>query len=200
MAWDTEETRRRLKQAASAEFAEHGLHGTTMERIARRAGINKERLYNYYGTKERLFATVLSDELAKIAAAVPLSLMREEDVGEYAGRVFDYHADNPRLTRLLLWEGLAYGDEQVPGEAARATYYQGKAQAMAGAQREGLAAGQPEPGDLVFFLIAIAAWWHAVPQMARMLTGHQGHDARERARRRAAVVRAARQLALPPQP
>jgi len=55
MAWDTEGTRRRLKEAATAEFAEHGPDGTTMARIAERAGINKERLYKYFGDKQALF-------------------------------------------------------------------------------------------------------------------------------------------------
>lgn len=194
MAWDTQETRRRLKLAAAAEFAQHGPDGTTMERIARRAGINKERLYNYFGTKQRLFATVLSDELAKVAAAVPVTSLREEDIGEYAGRVFDYHADNPRLTRLLLWEGLAYGDGEVPDEAERSAHYRAKTAAMAAAQADGLVVGQPVAGDLMFFIIALAAWWHAAPQMARMLTGASGRDRGEHERRRAAVVQAARRL------
>jgi len=38
MAWDTEGTRRRLKEAATAEFAERGPDGTTMASIAERAG------------------------------------------------------------------------------------------------------------------------------------------------------------------
>ncbi|MFY9806029.1 MAG: helix-turn-helix domain-containing protein, partial [Pseudonocardiaceae bacterium] len=42
-------TQQRLQQAATIEFAAYGLAGTTMERIATRAGINKERLYNYFG-------------------------------------------------------------------------------------------------------------------------------------------------------
>ena len=62
MAWDTEGTRRRLKEAAAAEFAEHGPDGTTMARIAGRAGINKERLYKYFGDKQALFETVLTAE------------------------------------------------------------------------------------------------------------------------------------------
>src|SRR2546430_871148 len=70
MAWDTEGTRRRLKEAATAEFAEHGPDGTTMARIAERAGINKERLYKYFGDKQALFETVLTDELDKLAVSV----------------------------------------------------------------------------------------------------------------------------------
>jgi len=50
--------RRQVIDAAIAEFAAHGLHGTTMTRIAERAGINKERLYNYFGDKGGLLAAV----------------------------------------------------------------------------------------------------------------------------------------------
>lgn len=196
MAWNTAETRQRLKQAATAEFAARGLDGTTMDRIAARAGINKERLYNYFGNKEQLFATVLCDELAKIAAAVPLESIRAEDVGEFAGQVFDYHAGNPQLARLLHWEGLAFEGE-VPDEAGRAEYYQRKVEAFASAQQDGVLVGQPDAAYLVFFIIALAAWWFAVPQVARMLTGADGDSAAECARRRAAVVQAARRLALP---
>jgi AcrR family transcriptional regulator len=195
VAWNTEETRRRLKEAATEEFAAHGLHGTTMDRIARRAGINKERLYNYFGDKERLFATVVSDELARIAAAVPLSSVRDLDVGEFAGQVFDYHAAHPQLARLLHWEGLAYGDT-VPDEDERAVYYQQKVDAFAAAQRDGLLVDDPDAAHLVFLVIALAAWWFAVPQVVRMLTGGRGDTPAERADQRRSVVLAARSLAL----
>jgi AcrR family transcriptional regulator len=195
MAWDTDETRRRLKQAATEEFAEHGMHGTTMDRIAARAGLNKERLYNYFGPKQELFATVLSDQLAEVAAAVPLQSLRERDVGDFAGRVFDYHAANPRLTRLMLWEGLAVGNEDVADEPARAAYYQQKVRAVASAQRDGLLVDQPEAAYLMVMILGVAAWWFAVPQVARMLTGSRSDDVDEHARRRAAVVRAARRMA-----
>jgi AcrR family transcriptional regulator len=116
MAWDTEGTRRRLKEAATAEFAEHGPDGTTMARIAERAGINKERLYKYFGDKQALFETVLTDELDKLAASVaPVPAF--EDIGEFAGRTFDYHTAHPQLVRLMLWEGLA-GD-RIADEANR---------------------------------------------------------------------------------
>jgi AcrR family transcriptional regulator len=194
VAWNTEETRRRLKDAATEEFAAFGPHGTTVDRIAERAGINKERLYNYFGNKESLFATVLADELAKIAAVVPLTSLGTQDVGELAGQIFDYHAAHPHLARLLHWEGLAF-DGEVPGESGRAEYYQRKVEVFASAQRNGVLTDQLDAAHLVFFVIALAAWWFAVPQIARMLTGADGGAEAERAKRRAAVVQAARCLA-----
>jgi AcrR family transcriptional regulator len=195
MAWDTEGTRRRLKEAATVEFAEHGPDGTTMARIAERAGINKERLYKYFGDKQALFETVLSDELEQLAASVTPPAGGLEDIGEFAGRTFDYYAAHPQLARLLLWEGLAGGP--VADEANRTAHYRRKAQAYADAQRDGILDDDLDPARLVFLIIGLAAWWFSVPQLARMLTGADDHDPAEQARRRAFVVRAAQRLALP---
>lgn len=170
------------------EFAAHGLAGTRVERIAARAGVNKERLYNYFGDKEQLFTTVLSDELAKIAAATPFDSLR--DVGEYAGRCFDYHVAHPHLVRLLQWEALEYGDAAVPDEDGRVAHYRRKVEAFRAAQADGLLAPSPVAADLMFMIVALAAWWAAVPQLARMVTGPV-----DVARRRAAVVEAAHRMA-----
>src|SRR6201986_2819821 len=134
MAWDPEGTRRRLKGAAAAEFAEPGPDGTTMARIAERAGINKERLYKYFGDKQALFETVLTDEPDKRAASVAAVPFGCEEIGECAGRTFDSQAAHPQLVRLLLWEGLCGG---VANEANRTAHYKKKAQAYAAGQRGG---------------------------------------------------------------
>ena len=193
MAWDTEGTRRRLKEAATAEFAERGLAGTTMTRIAARAGINKERLYSYYGDKDALWVVVLTDELERLASAVELSGVGLDDIGEFAGATFDYHAAHPELGRLLQWEGLTRGP--AVDAARRSAHYRDKVARFAQAQRDGLLDPDLDPGHLVFALIALAAWWQTVPQLAQMITGAAGDDLTERERRRVFVVEAARRLA-----
>ncbi len=193
MAWDTEGTRRRLKEAAKAEFAERGFDGTTMTRIAEHAGLNKERLYNYYGDKQALWEVVLTEELDRLAAAVRLSGAGLDDIGEFAGATFDYHAAHPELGRLLQWEGLS---RTVPADAAsRSAHYREKVQQFTQAQRDGVLDPSLDPAHLVFGLIALAAWWQTVPQLAEMITGARGNDIKEHDRRRAFVVDAARRLA-----
>lgn len=194
MAWDTEGTRRRLKEAATREFAEYGPDGTTMARIAGRAGLNKERLYNYFGDKRTLFESVLADELGKLAAAVVVDDFAVRDVGEMAGRTFDYHADHPDLIRLLQWEGLG---GPTADEVNRTDHYRTKVEAIVAAQHDGDVAADLDPAYLTFVFMALGAWWFAVPQLARMLTGADPNDPRERARRRAFVVTSARLLAAP---
>lgn len=197
MAWDTERTRRRLKEAATAEFAERGPDGTTMARIAARAGINKERLYKYFGDKQALFETVLGDELRKLAEAVPPPPTGLRDIGDYAGRTFDYHAAHPELVRLLLWEALSGGP--VADEENRTATYRHKAQVYAAAQRDGVLDDDIDADHLACLVIALNTWWFSAPQLAHMLTGAYD-DPAEHARRRATVVRAAERLARPRRP
>ena len=195
MAWDTQETRRRLQQAACEEFIAHGPDGTTMARIADRAGINKERLYNYFGNKRQLFETVLIEELEQLAVSLGRNAPGLDDIGEYTGCIFDYHAEHPQLVRLLLWEALA--DGPAVNEAARTAHYQRTVAMFAEAQRNGILNADLHPANLVFLLIGLAAWWFAVPQLSRMVTGSDGNASTERRRRRASVVSAAQHLASP---
>lgn len=53
------ETRRRLLAAADAEFAERGYAAATVARIARRAGVSVQSLYNDWGNKRSLLQAVL---------------------------------------------------------------------------------------------------------------------------------------------
>ncbi|MEV5501731.1 TetR family transcriptional regulator [Nonomuraea fuscirosea] len=197
MAWDVEGTKRRIYQAALAEFAQHGQEGTTVDRIAKRAQVNRERVYNYFGDKAKLFSAVIRGELDRIATAVPLVITCPADVGEFAGRTFDYQRAHPDLARLVLWEGLS-DTGGIPDELARTELYARKAEAVAAAQRAGLIDDAIEPAHLVFLIISLSSYWSAAPQIARMLSGGDAGDDAEAARRRAAVVEAARRIATPP--
>lgn len=186
----------KLKQAAAELFAANGPDGTTVDEIARVAGVNRERVYAYFGGKDGLFASVLGDELLAIADAVTLDAASIADIGVFAGKLFDYHAENPRLQRLLHWEALLLGAREVPDEVKRREHYQDKVDVIAQAQRDGILSDEIPPGDLLFLLIAIAAWWSAVPQIVRMTErGSRTATAATRRRRRSAV-RAAELLAL----
>jgi AcrR family transcriptional regulator len=51
-----DERRESILDAAMVEFAAKGLHGTSTEDIARRAGISQPYVFRLFGTKKRLFA------------------------------------------------------------------------------------------------------------------------------------------------
>lgn len=137
-------------------------------RIATRAGINKERIYQYFGNKEKLFGAVLESELRKIAAAVPLTADQGADLGDYAGRLFDYHREHPHFVRLLAWEGLQ-SQGPVAAEAERTEHYIEKVAALAKAQEAGTLTQDIPPGQLMHAVISLVASWFTMPQLARML-------------------------------
>ena len=60
-AEDREKVRRRLLDAAADHFAERGLAGAQVDAIAAAAGFAKGTVYNYFTSKEDLFAEVLAE-------------------------------------------------------------------------------------------------------------------------------------------
>lgn len=199
MAYDAEDTRRRIFAAAAAEFAQHGLAGARVGRIAAAARANKQAIYLYYGSKEKLFAAVLRAKLAEVRDSVSID---PDAVAESAGQLFDWYSEHPELIRLLLWEALETGD--VPGETEqeRRDGFREKIRQLADG---GVARHLPgeervrTTQDLVFTLMGLIAWNFAVPRLARLVLDEETDQA-ALARRRETVIEAARRLAAAPRP
>ncbi|GAA2241371.1 MULTISPECIES: TetR family transcriptional regulator [Kitasatospora] len=170
---DPEATKARIFAAATAEFAAHGIAGARIDRIAREAKANKQLIYAYFGDKAQLFGQVLQQALVSLAAAVPVD---PEDPDAYVDRLIEYHAAHPELLRLLLWEGLEYGQGEIPFEEQRKEHYRAKAARFETAQREGTLKPVLPPQDLVFIISALAGWSSAAPQLRRMLVGETEAD------------------------
>jgi AcrR family transcriptional regulator len=193
MAWDTAGTKRKILDAATREFAQRGPDGTTIERIAKLAGVNKERVYNYFDSKTALFARVLREQLATAAQDLPLDATNPDGIAEYAGRLYDYHREHPELARLLQWEALTF-EAEVPEEDQRREYYGHKTAALADGQAAGTISSTVAPDLLHFLLLSLAAYWAVLPQVARMITVDSADAEAEYDRQRAAVVEAAHRL------
>jgi len=179
MAWNTARTRQLLLDAAIDEFAEYGPEAARLDRIAATAGVNKERIYQYFGNKEQLFGAVLSWSLERLAEAVPLEGPLAANLPEYAGRVFDYHREHPQFIRLLYWEGLHRGGDPIAAREERAEHYAAKLAALAAAQKEGAVPSEFAPGELLYAVIALAGWWYATPPLAQMIMGDDIGSARD---------------------
>lgn len=110
MAWDTEATRRKLLEAGSRQFAEHGFAGSRMDAIGRDAGVNKERVYQYFGDKRGFYAAVLADRLDTLFENASITGTGLEAVGNFTGALFDRYVRDPDLPRLLAWESLELQD------------------------------------------------------------------------------------------
>ncbi|MET9362249.1 TetR family transcriptional regulator [Streptomyces sp. NPDC006632] len=164
MAYDSKATKERILAAAAAEFAQYGVAGARVDRIAAEAKANKRAIYEYFGDKNKLFADVLEHLMADLAQAVPPG---DEDLPAYAERLFDYHRAHPEALRLLMWEALELGDQPVPGEEARTRHYEDKIRAT----RATRAASDGEARDRLFFTLGLVGWTLAMPQLRRMILG-----------------------------
>ncbi|MGW2148633.1 TetR family transcriptional regulator [Nonomuraea bangladeshensis] len=197
MAYDAEDTKRRIFAAATAEFAEHGLAGARVDRIAAAAKANKQAIYLYYGGKEKLFAAVLRAKLEEVHVAISID---PDAVADSVGQIFDWHQQHPELIRLLLWEALETRDGGLgAGETERRVAFREKVCGLADSvaphlpEQERVRAAQ----DLLFTIMGLISWNFAVPGMCRMMLGEESDQA-ALARRREAVIAAARRLATAP--
>lgn len=169
MSRDTSETRALLLAAARDEFSDFGVSGARVDRIAAKAGVNKERIYGHFGNKEKLFEAVLVDTIDEHMTALGLP---SGDLAEYVGRVYDSHRADPQLLRLFLWEALHYGEEAFQQERRTALYHD-KVAALA---RTMGVAEDGETATTLLALIGLAAWPLAVPQLTRLIVGPTGES------------------------
>jgi AcrR family transcriptional regulator len=63
------ERRAAILEAAGAEFAHTGLHGTTTETIARRAGVSQPYLFRLFGTKKLLYLATVDRGFERVLSA-----------------------------------------------------------------------------------------------------------------------------------
>ncbi len=161
-------TRSRILVAALREFAREGFAGARVDRIARRARINKRMLYHYFGDKEGLFREVLRRKIAERAAWIATA---PEDPVERLPFWFELVCNDPEWLRLLEWEALQWEDRKVIDEEGRRESYAEAVERIRGLQQRGLLSPQFDPGQLLLSMMALTAYPVAFPQMARLATG-----------------------------
>ncbi len=79
---ESESTREKIKEAATAVFVERGYDGARMQEIADRAGANKAMIYYYFRSKDELFEAIFSETFATLF--------------EMFAKLFDVPAFNPQ--------------------------------------------------------------------------------------------------------
>lgn len=188
MAWDVEGTKQRLLDAGTREFCDHGLSGARVDRIAARAGVNKERIYQYFGKKDAFFDIVVARALASVMDEVPFIGSGPEALGDYAGRLFDRHVRDQTMARLIFWEGLERGGEPVIGDERHA-----RRDSKIATVCEMLPGCSPrDAGDLLITIMTLCDGWVLLRGMDELFSGAEGADrVTERRARIVTIVTAA---------
>ncbi|MFJ5225449.1 TetR family transcriptional regulator [Streptomyces sp. NPDC088400] len=148
----SEDTRRRLLEAATADFAAHGITGARVDRIAAAADINKARLYAYFGDKLGLFDAVFRMHADAVVDQVPFTA---DDLAQYAAGLYSAALAHPQLIRLTAWARL----EGVKPTETSTRAKEAKLQAIAQAQRDGHVRASLDPEDILVLLISMALAW-----------------------------------------
>jgi AcrR family transcriptional regulator len=109
-ARNPELTRREILDAARAEFAERGLGGARVDRIAERADANKRLIYHYFNSKDELYSAVLEDVYRQIRIGeFGLDLEYKAPADAMRGLVrftFEHFLANPWFISILNNENL----------------------------------------------------------------------------------------------
>ena len=93
--------------AALGLFSRFGLHGTSVDQVAARAGVSKSNLLYYFASKEELYISVLRD-LLKLWLAPLREFSAEQDpqqaIADYIRRKLVVSRDSPDASRLFCLE------------------------------------------------------------------------------------------------
>ena len=190
MPRDSRDTKRCIFDAATVEFATHGIAGARVDRIAAQAGANKQLIYTYFGDKRQLFEAVVAEHVRRFIEAVPFNAV---DMPAWAGEVFDFFVEHPEVPQLGAWHALEPG-ESAHRIAAIEGAIKARTQQIRRAQAGGLVDVSVGPAEMLTLVNAIVrAWVLAPPERSPAA----GVTARSLQRRRSAVVETTRRLVTP---
>ena len=100
-----DESREQILLAATREFAAKGFDGARVDAIAGVAGLNKQLIYHYFGSKDGLFTEVLERAyrgIREAEAAIPLQgLAADQAILRLVEFTWDYYLAHPDFIRLL---------------------------------------------------------------------------------------------------
>lgn len=171
-------TEERIRSAALKEFAEKGLSGARVDRIAQRADVNIRMIYYFFGSKEGLLEAVLSEIFIRRKAQL---VDAYDSASELLTSYFDGYAEDSQRVRLLQWEAL---QTSLPGGAAQLTDFAGRKEvvrqriaSIADLQQRGVIPDHFDPQLLYLLFVALAIYPMTFPQSAFIVTGeHAGSE------------------------
>lgn len=160
---DPEASRARILDHARIEFVTHGLNGARVDRIAEQAGVNKNLLYHYFGSKEALYLEVLERIYIDLRARQEDERLRDlpalEGMEKLIASTFDHFVDTPDLIRLMSVENIHYA-QHLKSSTRVKPLYRGLLDTLQvlleRGQREGVFRANVDPVDLYLSISGLA--------------------------------------------
>lgn len=168
-----ERSREKILIAAFKEFAAKGFAGARVDRIARRASINKRMLYHYFGDKEALFREVLRRKMAERQA---WGLATPDSPRESLPYWFDLACRDKGWVRLLEWEALQFAEGRLIDEERRRNSAGEAVKRILRRQSIGHLTDEFSASQILLAMLALTWFPVAFPQLTRFITGKVPSD------------------------
>ncbi len=175
--YDAQKTRETILAAASANFAEFGFKGTSVDSIAAKAGYNKSLIFQYYGNKQSLYIEVLkkvdneiSDLLMQLLKTLPENSMDVLDKASLMNFIkalieslLDFMIKHPDFMQLMNWEQAEGWRSLAQASSELAPTYLEQVQAILKKAQEAKLIRSNIDVTIIFLLIQQISW--SVPRL-----------------------------------
>ncbi len=123
---NSEASRAKILDAARTEFVTHGLSGARVDRIAERAGVNKNLMYHYFQSKEELYLRILEGIYSELRERQRDLEVRDlppvEGMRALVAHTFDHFVETPDLIRLMSIENIHYAHYLKQSKVVKSLY------------------------------------------------------------------------------
>ena len=159
-------TKAKILETAIKVFSEMGFHGTRVDAVATGAGVNKQRIYAYYGSKADLFEAALERVFREVslfsADTLKKALLEPEKLSAMLLADFmGLHDKNPYFWRMLAWANLNNDVSTDSLLGIRANQDRVIEKAFVSAQEKGYIKENISFTAYLFNLMAISFFYHS---------------------------------------
>lgn len=165
---DAERTKSRLLEAAFDEFSHRGFDGARVNTIAANAGVNKQLINYYFGSKEGLYRALKEIWLAREDVFAHPDTPAEELGQRYLHGILT----DPRGARLAIWRALS---DDAPDTEPQA-HIDLEQERMQERQERGEIAHDLDPAGMQLALMGMVMAPIIFPDSVRKLFGLDPHD------------------------
>jgi len=184
-----------ILRAALREFAQEGFAGARTDAIAKAAGVNIALIFYYFKNKEQLYGEALDSNYAewniRMLAALESTDSPRQKIREYVNAHFDFVAESPFRSRLVLQEMMRKGRSPHILRLAR-KYIRKVHRELAKVVRQGAKTGDFKPLNpehFVYSVVGMINFYFACAPALKAVSGHEPLGAASIALRKTEVMR-----------
>jgi AcrR family transcriptional regulator len=167
----------KILDVATREFAEKGLAGARVAEIAEQAGVNKQLLYYYFGSKEGLYSAVLSSTVSTARSVIVGRPEGESAIDWFTRSLSPSEIERRRtLRRLWMWEALERGGEEILREEERREAWERAVDVIRERMSRGEIDADMDPEMVMLGLDAVMNAPYMLPQVTKLITGMDPND------------------------